>query len=213
MLLRGREGGDRQAKSRKSDQIYGGEQIDHPETPLRHQAVDQPSDKDRHRQQDKAYHPERDQLRQQEQGLGYGRDVYLLDRPFLLLAHDIQGGDRSPDNRQQEYHDAGNHIDLVTQVGIEQVNRSHSPARSHRGETFLPIEILYNRGEVGATQAALSSVHGVSGDHHVRPALLPQVPLEIRGDFQNDIGLIALHRGQRLVVTIRPVCQAEISGG
>ena len=78
-----------------------------------------------------------------------------------------------PRYRQQEYHDAGNHIDLVTQVGIEQVNRSHSPARSHRGETFLPIEILYNRGEVGATQAALSSVHALAAI--ITPAL-PSLP-------------------------------------
>lgn len=96
--------------------------------------------------------------------LGTGETFICSIVPFSFSLTIFKAEIDPPNNRQQEYHDAGNHIDLVAQVGIEQVNRGHSPSRSHRGETFLPIEILYNRGEIGATQAALGSAHGVSSD-------------------------------------------------
>ena len=92
LLLGGRDGRDRQTEAGKRYQVDGRKQIDDPHIAHRQQPVDKPGDTGAYREQDKTDHPKRYQLGEQEQSFRDRCHVDLFDRPFLLFAHDVQGG-------------------------------------------------------------------------------------------------------------------------
>lgn len=150
LLLRGRHARHNQSETGEDNQEYGRKEIDNAITAHEHQSVDHITDRNGNGQEDDADNPERQQLGVKEKVFRNRRHVHLLYGSFFFLTDQTEGRQETTDDRQQEYHDARHHIDLVTQMRIEQRLGTYAV------ETFchialFDIEVLLNQTQIRAS--------------------------------------------------------------
>ena len=173
-------------------------------------AVDGPREQEAERDHEQGDGPVGDEFGQDKTPLAHGRDVDLLDGARLLLAHDVERGQKSAHHHEHHRHERGYHEHLVVEVLVVEAEFAHPLSGIRCSRTRLWRDHLC---EIGRAHRPLGGVGRIGCKEYLRPAAPLHVAPVVGRNAHHHIGCAALNVGQGLGIGGPPGVEHEVAVG